>query len=572
MGCAPSATHAQAAAPAAAQELAPPEGQTGLAYDIEAELDPERHTLSGRERIHFENHSTQPLNALLFHLYLNAFRDTRSVFMREGGAKLRGLRELSHPGSIEITQLRTLDGVDLSARQELELIPEDRTQLRVTLPTPLAPEATLDLALEFRVQLPQLVARSGYAGEFHMLGQWFPKLAKLEPDGSFASFPYHGLGEFYADFADYTVELTVPLHYQVAGAGQLLEERMLVVGSAAARQAAGRGTDRSEAAAIEHHRTADRTDPSERTLRYRAERVLDFAWAAYPYFENHTRTLGPIKLTLYAPRGYGPALTRQADVLSDALQYFQAHYGAYPYPTLTVVIPPEDAEPAAGMEYPTLITSRGPAWALPDDVPDPWHDFVSVHELAHQWFACMIASDEVTYPMLDEGLAEWSALEFLRERYAAPRFWTSRWPLPSGPFDVLRAVSLRMAQGAPSSLLSADGYTVNTLAQAVYVRPALLLSRLGERYGRERVRAAIGRYAQAQRFRHPTPRDLFAAIDATLGEGVGTHVLQQALRSDDDARAQLPAAPAEQTPSPSGLHFLPELLSLALSLLRGIGP
>src|SRR6187549_3804298 len=51
--------------------------------------------------------------------------------------------------------------------------------------------------------------RTGYSGGFHFVAQWFPKLARLEPDGTFAHFAFHPQSEFYADFGRYDVSLEV---------------------------------------------------------------------------------------------------------------------------------------------------------------------------------------------------------------------------------------------------------------------------------------------------------------------------------------------------------------------------
>ncbi|MET0388803.1 MAG: M1 family metallopeptidase [Polyangiales bacterium] len=505
-------------------------------YAIEVALDPERHALRGLERIHFVNTSRAPLTSLYFHMYLNAFRDQRSVFMREGGARLRG-QEPGRAGSIAIERLTTADGDDLSHSVERELVPGDFTQLKVRLPVPLQPGAALDLVLTFSAELPELVARAGYAGEFHMLGQWYPKLAKLDDDGTFVSFPYHGFGEFYADFADFTYDVQVQEQFGVAGSGDRVEESV-------------RGTMRH--------------------VRFRAERVHDVAWAAYPYFETVHEQVGTVSLALYAPRGYGAALARQAHVLARALPYFEERYGRYPYSTLTAIIPPREAAGAAGMEYPTLFASDGRWWALPTSVPDPGQDVVAVHELAHQWFSGMIASNELAHPMLDEGLAQWSSLDFLESYYKSPPLWTAGLAASIGPFDVLRAAISARMRSAPSSLLPADRYTSKTLAPAVYVRPALVLARVGDQRGRQQLTAAISRYAKTQRFRHPSPTDLYAAFDSSLGSGYGHRVLRKAL--DSKAFDGLPLKAAERAPSPSGYTFLAELWALAFTLLRWLGP
>jgi hypothetical protein len=512
--------------------------QTGLKYDIEVELDTARHTLTGRERIHFENKSRVAVSSLDFHLYLNAFRDTRSVFMREGGARLRG-QKLRRPGSLSVTAIRSAQGADLAQplAVQSELVRGDFTQLRVKLPTPVPPGAALDLELQFHAELPKLVARAGFSEDFYMLGQWFPKLAKLGDDGKFVSFPYRGFGEFYADFAEYTFTLHVPQAFRIAASGDCQTLH---------------------------------SDGKQRTERCRAERVHDVAWAAYPYFVEHTAQVGDVTIKLYGPRGYGPALARQARVLTQALPYFEERYGSYPYRTLSAIIPPREAYAASGMEYPTLFTSGGPWWALPSWLPDPQQDIVSVHELAHQWFSGMLASNEEAHPFLDEGLAQWTSLDFLQSYYASAPFLSALCSFSFGPFQVLRAAYAARPHSAPSSLLSAERYSASTLAHAAYVRPALVLDRIAERRGIEQLTAAVSRYAKAQRFRHPAPKDLYAAFDTSLGSGWGSRVLNKALDGNDPPALDIAAQQANR--APSGWTYAAELWTIASSVLGWLGP
>src|SRR5690554_1002162 len=137
-----------------------------------------------------------------------------------------------------------------------------------------------------------------------MVGQWFPKLARREPDGRWAHFAFHPHAEFYADFGDYDVTLEVPAGFVVGATGQRIEQRV----------------------------TGER-----RTERYRAEAVHDFAWAAWDGFEVEERTVGATKITLLAPPHTAPARAATWESLEHALPYLGALYGPYPHPTLTVV-------------------------------------------------------------------------------------------------------------------------------------------------------------------------------------------------------------------------------------------
>ena len=48
-------------------------------YDISVKLDPEKHTLTGKETLVCTNTSTDNITELQFHLYLNAFKNKNST-------------------------------------------------------------------------------------------------------------------------------------------------------------------------------------------------------------------------------------------------------------------------------------------------------------------------------------------------------------------------------------------------------------------------------------------------------------------------------------------------------------
>src|SRR5260370_11569297 len=63
-----------------------------VAYRIHAELDPQKKIVIGRETLTWTNDSPDAVGELQFHLYLNAFQNEKSSFMRESAGQLRGAR------------------------------------------------------------------------------------------------------------------------------------------------------------------------------------------------------------------------------------------------------------------------------------------------------------------------------------------------------------------------------------------------------------------------------------------------------------------------------------------------
>ena len=59
-------------------------------YAFKVSLDPKAHILHGSETLTWLNDSPDSVPVLRFHLYMNAFKNQKSTFMRESGGQLRG--------------------------------------------------------------------------------------------------------------------------------------------------------------------------------------------------------------------------------------------------------------------------------------------------------------------------------------------------------------------------------------------------------------------------------------------------------------------------------------------------
>ena len=292
-------------------------------YTLRATLNPDAHAVHASGTITWRNTSSVNVRELWFHLYLNAFKNERSLFLRAPGSSGRGISRVTSWGYIDVKKLvaRELDGADLwpSADHHTPNDPEDQTDIRVPLPRELAPGATLTLDVEWDAQLPNVVERTGFAGDFHMVAQWFPKLARLEPNGLWRHFPFYHLTEFYADFGTYDVTLDVPAGTVVGATGS---------------------------------RVSSEVSDGRETVRYRQSDVHDFAWTAWPGFREKTATLAGVSVRELYPPGYDWVADRELATIAFALPYFARQYGAYPYPVLTVVHPPRAASEAGGMDTP----------------------------------------------------------------------------------------------------------------------------------------------------------------------------------------------------------------------------
>ncbi len=473
----------------------PSVGKTRVDYRIEARLDTELHRLKGSAVVVFHNGSTRSLEALYLHLYLNAFKNERTVFMRSRHPGFRGGGRPAHWGWIEVERVFAREWkreLWPSARQHTPGDEQDETDIRLPLPQPLAPGQTLTLEMRWRSQLPSLVHRTGFAGKFHMVAQWFPKLARLEPDGRWAHFAFERLSEFYADFGDYDVTIDAPAGFVIGACGEQQGEAKKVVQQVAP----------PTRARVKH--------------RFLLERAHDFAFAAWDGF-GELRQRGPAGVVLRGlyPLGEERLARRDLEMVGWGLQHFGQRYGPYPYSSLTVVRPPANAQDAGGMEYPTLITTGG-SWYWPS-LGVRRLAILAVHELAHQWFYGLLASDEHRWPFLDEGLATYAAVEALETKWPATSAFGGlglRIGLPA----LLRVAAARVWDHGPIARPASAFASGSDYGGLVYSRTATLLLSLGRVFGQDKLRAALSRYARQQRFAHPDPEALLAAVKTEMGD------------------------------------------------------
>jgi len=465
----------------------PPRDLEVAGYTLRARLNPTAHTVDGEGTLTWKNTSTQPADDLWLHLYLNAFEHEDTLFARTGHAVRDA--EGRRWGNLAMQRF-AMEGVagDLLGTATYDpQVPNDRTQLRLRLPRPVAPGETVRFAMAWRATLPSLMARTGSAEHFHMVAQWFPKVAVREADGHWARFAFHANSEFYADFGAYDVTLTVPRGYTVGATGRRVEP-------------------------VESTPEGDRHH-------YVQDRVHDFAWVTWDRFRERLATVGEVSLrVLHGPGDEGLA-ERVVDLLRDAMPRFSQRFGTYPYTTLTVLVPPREAAEAGGMEYPTFITTDG-VW---------WHprrarylEYVTVHEFGHQYFYGLMASNEHDHPFLDEGFCEYATARVMEDLYG-----------PGGPMVDLPLLGPRWdtwAEEAHHSASIAFPMAVNTPADGfppggrygshVYSRTATLLRSVELSHGPTRFAAAMRVYTERWRFRHPTPEDFLAVMTEQLGPEV----------------------------------------------------
>ncbi len=468
-------------------------------YEISCRLDTEKKVVEGTELLTWTNRTSKPAETLRFHLYLNAFRNTRSTLWKESGGEGRSGPMKESWGSSEILRMTLEDNTDLlpglAYLSPDDGNPDDRTVAEVRLPRPVLPGQTIRVAIDFRSRLPRVSRRTGYKGDFYLVAQWFPKLGVWEETG-WNCHQFHASSEFFSDFGDYDVSIEVPARFRgkVGATGGEVEVRPSAAG--------------------------DRV-----THRFRQRSVHDFAWTAQPEYlvmrdHFHEAGLHDVDITLLLQPEHARQAERHLRAAKAAISGYGRVLGGYPYDTLTIVDPPWGAREAGGMEYPTFITA-GTNLSAPASVHSP--EGVTIHEFGHQFFYGLLASNEFEEPYLDEGFNTYMTGRVLATAYGPnhPVLSIFGWRFPLGieqhyPVDANRryfSVATRDIH-ATWSWRYRDRHSYGPL---VYSHTALALATLERLLGTNAMDRALRLYADRWRYRHPHFSDFVAAVQDTTG-------------------------------------------------------
>lgn len=508
-------------------------------YQISVRLDPKTKQLEGRERVTWHNPSADSVPDLWLHLYLNAFKNTASTFMRESGGQLRGDRMTENSwGWTDLTSLRLADGTDLLPAMRYEHPDDDnaddRTVVRIALPRPVAPHGSLTFEATFTAQLPEVFARSGYKRDYYLVGQWFPKLGVYEPAGlrgraagAWNCHQYHANSEFYADYGQFHVEITVPATF--------------IVGATGERK--GR---------IDHKNGTV-------TYIYEQEDVHDFAWTADPNFVKVRRVfsatrdvtaaeydraaallgrprtdvrLTDVEITFLLQPAHRPQLERYVQSAKAAIKDFGLWYGRYPYRTLTVVDPPQDASGSGGMEYPTFITGGtsylGNFWPF-NGLREA--EGVTIHEFGHQFWYAMVGNNEFEEAWLDEGITTYSTGKVMEAEYGADASNGQFLTIKLGELDTLRATVGAFSRNRDVIVKPAWMYS-GDYSYYAYMKPAAALRTLEGYVGQETMARILRAFQERWRFRHPSSADFLAVANEVSGKDLTSFYRQVFLGSD----------------------------------------
>ncbi len=511
-------------------------------YIIKADLDPDEKIIDGKMTFSWRNPSPDTVSVLQFHMYLNAFKNTESTFWVESGGQLRGKKVNESDskiwGWIDILKMETEDGRDLSS-QISYIHPDDnnendQTVIEVPLNNPVLPGKTIKLQIKFRSKLPKIFARTGYSDYYFLVGQWFPKIGVYETagmryaeKGQWNCHQFHGNSEFYANFSNYEVDITVPKRF-IVGATGWLESKI-------------------------------ENDDETVTLKYKATDVVDFAWTASPLFQVVEDQWKDVKILVYLQPEHAYLADRHTQSVKAALAYFDENLGKYPYSTITIVDPPVKGAGSAGMEYPSFITA-GSFWGMPDEVR--LIEDVTIHEFGHNYFMGILATNEFEEAWLDEGFNTYFETRIMNHAYGVKTSLIGFRKFHIGDGESQRFGYTGMNNPKIAEIFRyAWQYPHGGYGNMSYNKTATMLMTLEGLVGSETMDKIMKTYFERWKFKHPCATDFIDIVNEIVkkehGEKFGKDMnwyFDQVLYGSDVCDYKLGSIRNKKVKPPRGIH------------------
>ena len=498
--------------------------QQQVNYSIDVTLHDADHTLDGFVKMDYHNNSPDTLHFIWIHLWPNAFKNDRTAYTDqalENGSTAFYFSNADKRGYINRLDFKVNGEVAQTTDH-----PQHQDIVKLLLPQPLAPGARARIETPFHIKLPYNFSRGGHIDQSYQVTQWYPKPAVYDRKG-WHPIPYLDQGEFYAEFGNYEVQITLPDNYVVAATGNLQEDKekqWLKSRKSFIREA----KTKQKTTAGKKMPAANTTASSARTktLHYKQNNVHDFAWFADKTYTVQTDTLQlpsgkTITVNAFYYGEHEKNWNNSIAMIKRAVLTKSHWLGEYPYDVVSVV----DGGNGGGMEYPTITL-------LKDGGSEKSLDFVINHEVGHNWFEAILATNERKHPWMDEGMNTYYDNRYALHQYGNTdpgilqtnmSFIKNRMPADIRHTMLQTVTGVKKDQPIETSSEQFNYFNYNIIA---YVKTGDWMKLLEDELGKPLFDSCMRVYYQRWSFKHPYPEDFKQVVEEVSGRNLdGTFAL-----------------------------------------------
>lgn len=460
--------------------------QQRVDYQMWIDFDHKTHKYTGKQRLVYQNNSTDTLRKVYYHLYFNAFQpgssmDIRSQMLPDPDKRVMNRISVLKEEEIGYQRINTLsqDGHPVTWKIE-------ETILEVNLHHPIYPGGSCVLLMEHDAQVPIQIRRSGHdnaEGIDYSMAQWYPKLCEYDHQGWHAN-PYIAR-EFYGVWGNFEVFITIDKDYTIAASGYLQNAESIGHGYSDEINQKGKQGRKN-------------------TWHFIAPNVHDFVWAADTDYK-HTRLKRNDGLELHffyvENERNADSWTQLPTIIDAAFDYINPNFGVYPYNQYSFIMGGD-----GGMEYPmaTLITGNRPLRSLVG---------VAIHELMHSWYQMVLGTNESLFAWMDEGFTSYASTRVMDH---LTRLKLLSGDVSNNPFASTYSGYINLTKSGLEEPLSthADHFMSNYgYGLAAYTKGEVFLHQLEYIVGKKAFDRSLLSYFNSWKFKHPNVNDFIRIFE-----------------------------------------------------------
>ena len=491
--------------------------QQQVNYKIDVTLNDVDNSLDGFVKMDYYNNSPDTLYFIWFHLWPNAFKNDKTAFTDQDLEN--GSTDFYFSNADKRGYINRLDFKVNGEVAKTQDHPQHQDIIKLLLPKPLSPKSSAKIETPFHVKLPYNFSRGGHVDQAYQITQWYPKPAVYDRKG-WHPIPYLDQGEFYAEFGSYEVQITLPDNYVVAATGDLQNEAEKTW--LKNRKPFGRDPKTKKKAEQKKNSILSQAPSSSKTktLQYKQNNVHDFAWFADKTYTVKTDTLKlpSGKIINVQAFYYSENKTNWSNciaMIKRAILTKSKWLGEYPFNVVSVV----DGGNGGGMEYPTITL-------LDDGGSEKMLDYVINHEVGHNWFEAILATNERTHPWMDEGMNTYYDNRYSLQQYGNTNmdiiktkssFINKRMPGDIQHTLLQTDIGIKKDQPieTPSEKMTAFNYNMVT-----YIKTGDWMKLLEDELGKEVFDKCMQEYYKRWQFKHPYPEDFKKVVEEVSGKNV----------------------------------------------------
>lgn len=477
--------------------------QNSSDYKIDVEIDPATYKIMGREKVIYYNNSPDSLRRIVLRLYPNIFK--------RGSARDYSFNPEGVTEGVTIDEIK-IDGLSVNLENG-SIFRVQNTIALLNLPKTLSPNSSMNISVEWSFQLSaKSNLRMGiYDSTTIFVGYWYPQVSVYDDVDGWDFNNYDGQVEFYNDFSDFDVNITVPNKFGVWATGELSNPEEVLGKEIMKKYSSAKNSNKVVRIITTEDLSSSpiyKNNSEKNIWKFNASNVTDFAFVISDKYLwdglqiiNDSASNKKVFIQAIYPED-SPDFFDVAEVSRELIDYFSQSIPGIVFPYPTMIAFNNGSLSGGGMEFPMMINNGS---------QEIWENTVALtaHEISHQYFPFYVGTNEKKYAFMDEGWAVMLPFNYMEEFAginARLISTVSSYESIAGTENDIPPMAISLYLGYPSYRNSA------------YNRPSIAYEFLNDMLGDDLFIKALQEFIERWNGKHPTPYDLFFTFNEVTGK------------------------------------------------------